>query len=82
MSEIERSTEGLINVQFDLLETVVASKDLDLKGRIAAVGQLTGSIRQVAALELAHKKFLASAPEFAKNNADALRLVKGKSEES
>jgi hypothetical protein len=71
---IERSTEGLINAQFDLIDEVASTKELSLKDRIKNTTSLVSGIRQVAALDLQHKKFLAKAPEFARE-VTPLQLV-------
>lgn len=78
---IQRDTAGLIDIQFDLLEQVSDSKDLDLNQRIKNVGALVSGIRQVVSLELAHKQFAAKAPEFAKD-VTPLALTKKKSKKS
>lgn len=77
MSHIDRSTEGLIEFQFATLEQLQDNTDLSIKDRIKLGQSLVSGIRQVASLELQHKRFIAKVPEFAKSieNRAGLRLV-------
>jgi hypothetical protein len=74
---IERSTQGLIKANFDLLDAVIAAPKVtpEQAAKVKAVSTIVGNITKVAGLDLAHKKFAAKAPEFALANSAPLVLV-------
>lgn len=74
---IERSTDGLIEHQFAMLDKVADEASLSIEKQVAMAAKLVNGIRGIAALNLAHMREAARAPEFAARG-EQMQLVQKK----
>lgn len=62
---ITRTTDGVNDVLFNMLETTVADTEIDSITRVKSVNSLVNSIHKMARLDLEHRRFQRLAPGLA-----------------
>lgn len=70
--KIERSSQGLIDLSFNLLDKVHNEPTIEFKDRIKMHSTLMKDIRSTVQLELEHKRMLLRAPELTANRKYAI----------
>lgn len=71
---IERTTGGLIEANFTVLDELVNDTDTSLADKVKGMSLLTNNITKIGGLELANRKFMAQSPDLARK-ARAVALV-------
>lgn len=70
--KIERSSQGLIDLSFTLLDKVHSEPTIEFKDRLKMHSALMKDIRSTVQLELEHKRMLLRAPELTANRKYAI----------
>ena len=71
---IPRTTGGLIEANFAMIDTVTDDEDMANSDKVKSISMLTNNITKVGGLELANRKFQFQAPDLARK-AQAVALV-------
>ena len=78
---IERTTNGLIEVNFEVLDTLMNDDDTAIADKVKGMSQLINNITKIGSLELANRKFQAQSPDLARK-ARSMALVHVPKEET
>ena len=70
--KIERTSQGLIDATFTMLDKVHNDECLEFKDKLKMHSSLLKDIRDVVKLELEHKRMLLRAPDITRNRSNAI----------